>query len=1200
MYAIISKPQGVIDDMKMTYKEYLDIVPKETKKLVNNSLPYLWFYLIKGNNIEYSYGAPFYTIRVGDLRDAKMTAALLLGASKDLEMRAIFEKHNFFPKKISNYGASFELTDEEKKITFERSLEIFTPYIDITKYRTIQPIDIINNAINYDKYGNGVEEVLKYLNVTYPLRNEITILMKDEHKKQELEIERRLFNNLSASVINYLETASKIRTLFINKMEYGDVFENANFLKNNLLKNDDTHIVPISLLLGIYKYEGLYKKEIEEYFESKGVTYNSIKKYLKFDLLDGFNKIERNMEAIDELYKKYLVTDERDKEKEEDITVLDIINNLLDRNFIETVVIDRLFEKIGISAEDFKNFKDDIKNIIARKKEYEEFNYANSFYKDLRKDTKEFISFTTKAYQLLLKKMQCETHNKELLNCEDDADTLALYIASHYFNTDFEKFYVDYGVTFEKVMQLLNLSITKEEIDKEELNKRTVVDRLGRFVMSGVNSDKKQGDIYINDVAYNLCSRDFNKSMIMENIFEEIRRDIDLPEDFKSVIEEHFEEKEKLRKNNLIEGYFRDKPSNIYKYLENVCKAYKTLEYLKIGSKYNKDELTALSLLYGVFISLPDISELYGEIGLTEDKVDKYLKIEFHKKLRGELDIDLIINQIDPYINACFVKNLNEELTLEKITENIFTSKRQKSFKLSQLLDYCNLSYSSFDDFTDVKKKVAERHEKERIKEETDRILKQHSYHEVLVIRGASMIYQVLEDVEIGHIKRLTSKEKENISMLLSILREESGKKCDLLDKYGMNYCDMVNILGLPENFYGMVNSQCFNPKVFLEHFKEYGTLTINNVSYLYGLFRNLLKKDSDIIINSLETLGVDYKAFKFEIFTGKDYESTLTIDDRSALLKDVETKDLFVSDMSNIVVYGNELSTHTKFINDKCTQLVFKGENSESLKNIQEVLRKIYEKKSLPTRNRTLFEKLMGVEIESKEEIKINGTSISELKSVISNYINPLYEDIKMFDSLVKYLEIYRRKVKEHEDKVNEKLSLLELELKNTTEDNFEKLLRLQTYIKAVEAKRDSFALTEQLVKQYIYKAYIVMQNNLVTLSGLEISRDALIPLLEAEVILGSSIPNQVNGAKVTESVVNLLSEIVAKNANGIRVGVEAIKSSGVSEDKLLRISHDVTKYLSQLDNLSASDTVILEELPLQTSVKEEDEVDEIKVMHK
>lgn len=1159
--------------MKLSYEEFMSIVPEETKKMVNNILPYLWIYLKRNKRIKVKNKEAYNPSIIN--KKMQMTIATLLGACEDQETKSIVEGNSFISSKIQLSTEDYPvLTELEKKEIFEQASELFFIFDDETKYATIQPIDILKNVFTLEYNNYYYNDFLSYIGVNSELISSLEKIKTNVHREIELKLEKQLFSHLPVSTINYIETASKIRDIIVN------AFSKSNMKEQELLKYDDSYIVPISLLFALFEYEGIEKNEIVNYFKSKGISFETIRKHINGFSLQNVKSSNRNLESVDQLYKKYWLSGINQDVKEEDIQVVNILENVLNRDFTGVVVIDKLFEKLGTTTEEFSNLKENVDDEISRKKIEEETNYAKNFYKELKRDTKDFINFATQTYQLLLKKMAEGKHNTDILNCENDADTLALYIASHFYNTDFETFYVEHGVTFDKVMKLLGITITKEEIEKETLNQKLVVDVFKNFVTSGVNVNKRKDTIVINDIVRNLCNRDFNKSMIMENIFEEIRRDIDLPANFMNDLDRYLEQKESERKRLLTEKYFDNKSTDIYYFLEKVCKAYTTLSDFTMKIKLQDEEIVTLSFLYALFDTECETRDLFQHMGLTKSSVNRYLGIDYNRYYKGEFDIDLIISKFEPFIKQISHDD-KTDITIKDICESIFSSQRTRTLELSKLLNHFNLSYDDFKDLSDDKANMEKDMKDKLLSDKADKLMNCFNTYSVELINEAVKILQALEEESSDKIKSLTSTELADLAMLLSILGKTNYESYHFFNKYHITRKDVLNLFEISNDFEGKVYDKKYDFKYFLNYYQEYSSTTAQRFFTPNDLLGRLLNKNSNVVNNSLQSLGLNTTIFTRECLSGKDYESTLTIDDRCKLLDETVTEEIHIDNTTSILTYGNSLANHTNFINDSCTDLSLNDANQNATKSIQSILDKVYSKRQVPIRKQTWFEKMMGIEVETSEEIDINASAIKELKSIVSNHLAPIYADINTFDSLVKYLEIYRKKVIEHRNMADEKLLQLNEQKKKLSEDDFGEILRLDTYIKALEAKRKGFALTEELVKQYIYKAYLLMQNELVTITGLEISIDVLIPLLEAELLVGNGIENQVKGAKVTANIVKLLGEIVNRNTEGIRQGLDSIKGSGISEEVLASLNKNITLYLNELNNIKDPNSVKVQELP-------------------
>ena len=115
-------------------------------------------------------------------------------------------------------------------------------------YKSLAPIDILLDAFNlyYQKCNNSVLEGL--LPNNYPgctsLIRDLEKLRDKRRAEKDVVKEQELYGNLPFPVINYLETASKIRHLI---------------LRNKILPSDyslvDADIVPLSLFLASFFIE---------------------------------------------------------------------------------------------------------------------------------------------------------------------------------------------------------------------------------------------------------------------------------------------------------------------------------------------------------------------------------------------------------------------------------------------------------------------------------------------------------------------------------------------------------------------------------------------------------------------------------------------------------------------------------------------------------------------------------------------------------------------------------------------------------------------------------------------------------------------------------------------------------------------------------------------------------------------------------
>ena len=515
--------------MKVTYEEYMNLIPSETKEYVNVVFKYLKLYLLNNYDI-FRKGYPrsistFYTdFNTSSIYKAKLLLSSIMGLSLDSKFSSEICRYGFEREKVVINLKISPVSEDEKKKIFDSCNDLFCFHDDYTKYSSLFPIDIVHNALNISP-SYGKNSLFSFFDIDKKFFSSIEQVCKDYHTKVDIEKESILYEGLPYPTIKYIETASKIRSILIKELSENRIKE------RDFLKNDDSYLVPISLLFSIFAYEKT--NSIKNYF----VSHNIDTTPQSTSILASSVTTSRNMESIELLYQRYWTEGVNKDKGRSNIQVLDILKNLFNRDFTKSVAIETMLNYYGKTLDDFSNISEKVAEF--------EKTYLNSkvrieikdFYSKINKDTKEFIIFACKTYQLLNKKIKLDSHNKDILATDDDLVTFAVYIASHFYHTDIDIFYNLYGVTFEKVIKLLMINITKEEIDLEELDKTILLDKFKRYVISVSNENQDTENISVNDVSKKLCYRNFNKTMFMENIFEEIRRDINLPENFLELLE---------------------------------------------------------------------------------------------------------------------------------------------------------------------------------------------------------------------------------------------------------------------------------------------------------------------------------------------------------------------------------------------------------------------------------------------------------------------------------------------------------------------------------------------------------------------------------------------------------------------------------------------------------------------------------------
>ena len=760
-------------------------------------------------------------------------------------------------------------------------------------------------------------------------------------------------------------------------------------------------------------------------------------------------------------------------------------------------------------------------------------------YDKLNAETRDFVNFTTKTYQLLVEKMKDGKYNKNILHSYDDVALLALYIASSFYNTKADEFYVWYGFSLEEVLEILNIPITKEEIDSQELNQKVAIDKFSRFVYGGINVNKKPSDITIDDVAMNLCNRACDNSEVIKKVYSRIEEKLDKSKC--SVFSFYRDMDSKLK-----EYCFINKSNQYYNFMEMAYKAYDAMNKTILGKEHDDIENTKLAILYAVLYTDHEDSKIYKYVGITIDSINDWYERRIDAYLDGKLDINIVVSELMPFVT--------EENG--KIKVKIFT-KENKDMSMVRFLAGLNINYDDLCDLDKVREEIKTKEQRELLRKQVDECLdfKFDTVSKIIVV-DAVRVYEYLVNNKRGIVEQLSDSDIEDLSLFLVLID-------GYVSKYNITYEKVLELLGYSAD--ELNSDKDLNYDIFIEYFKKYCDSKKIEITK-NDLTRMLFKKESDVVRKIVESFGVDYIAYKAEFIYNKDYIDTLSMEERATILAELKAYELEPDSTTDIVSYGSELGIHTKYINSEFPEVVKQGERNSSVASIKDVIDKIYSKETGTRKKQSWFDRIFGTGEQEEPSIDINEEVLEELKKKVVEHIEPLYKDIKTFEDLVRYMEVYRKKNLEYLDKVNDAIEYYRIRMNEIDKDDILETLKVDVYLKALNAKRDSFVLTDQLLRNYIYSLYVLIKGDLTTITGLEMARDTLIPLIGASNLMSIGIDNQRMGIEANKYIAKLLESVVSKNNVGMRDNLEELRKLGVSDDQLLEISTDVNKYIEQI----------------------------------
>lgn len=1174
--------------MELTYKKFIETVPKETAKFVKFLLPCLDYF---GDNKDLKFGK---NMGLAAHTEYDKIVYLIFYALCENEKYASFLGQFGFQQSTVMAWSRVPSEKELSKIFNERSY-VFAIFDDEIEYQRLSPLDVL--SYNIKKYCN--ESSISSIDSLFKLvftkstgirdfEQNLRFYKETEKNLYDQMLEQETYNNLSVSVVSYLEVASKIRKILLEEKDY---------LNNQFIKNIDTDIVPLSLFLALYYYkDALISKEVNTseqrltkiFLEDNNFNLSKIYQKLSINVNDTYiTNTEPSLVAIKDLFIPYIEKGVCENIKRCDITVSKIIENVINRDFTKSYALEKIFNSLDLDTSIFNSFDEKISKMLKEEKKKIKLNYVKDFYSKLDKDTKDFIDFTCKTYILLLEKMKLNTHNNELLSREDDADSLALLIASYYFGGNVSDFFLDNNVTLEEILKLLKIEITKEEIEKVQLNKKLLVDRYKRFVYEGINTSKK--NIQKNDIINNLCNREFNRSIIIESLFEEINQDINLSNNFYNQLQKHIETKERKRINAISQKFFHDMPVDTINYLENVVKIHNSI--ISKTDKLNKNDIKVYSLLLGILNSDSDVKEFFESQGFDVEKISNYINVDnvLYNLKSNPQDIDLLVSEYSKYILGGHNKDKQrKDLTVLNISKNIFNKQLSDSVSISRFLATFNLDYEKFEDFDKLYKEFLVLKKEESTQKEGKEFVDKLDYSTKLYINNVLKIHKgiVKQLLDNNGNKDLLSNDDSIavISMLLA-LYIESNNKVKFFEKNNITLDKILSICNLKNvNVRKFLNDDIDYSLVFNVYKKYFDGLSFDDI------IKKMFEEENQILVKYVCThANANYERLKKEIETGKDYEETLTMDDRIKLLEQEDVSQLDFSELSSILYFGDTLINHSKYIHDELPKLELSDVHDSSVSTINNIINKMYQKEKTVPKKNNFFTKFFAVEkTEEEAKLVLNTDAISELRPAIEDNIEALSQELLAYDAIRKYMEVYEKKNRSYylvATKTSHEIedSLSKLNLNNP--DEYCEFLSTNSKLQAINAKVERFATTSQLLRQEIFKVNQAIVNHFITINALEMAKTDLMPLIGSELAIAKGRSTENQAMELSHNVIQLFQAIISRNVDSTIDNIEQLKKSNIPTEIFEILNKDVERYLEDLNNYRS----ITDELKIQDNTVEE-----------
>ena len=1118
--------------MNLSYEEFIELIPEDTKEYVEDVLRCITQYVILNRKM--------YIERSSDSID------------EDYRIKAIFsemlsrnEEYSYITKKIK-YNTFVDTTDKSIYLSKSYSInpdafnlykEYFLIYNDISYYYGLTPLELVNNIfeknqgiLDYrDSYG--IYRYCFIANDGYK-RLKVDKIIEEKRKEFENKLNIELFRNIPIDIIHLITNASKIYNY------------NIKHIKGMLYKSIDDLIVDSIFTSYLSSEDTDIKNMIKKLNLSPGIIDFYRKQYLENTIELDF---EPNYYSIKMYYEKYY----KDLNSK---TIENMFINLFNRNITNSTYVEELLNKYNID-------ENKIISLLDTRTSQEKINeILTNFNGDRNK-----LARLSKIYSLTLKKVNPLTN--KYLNTKNDILTYSYltYLSIYEQDNILYNYLKDNNIEVDKINNLVEVNLTNEEIENEPIALEVVKDIISKNID---NFD----EYFIKD----------SKPSTLTNIFNSLSNN--KIHDLNSEIENYIEKKELEYKDKIYLELFNGLNKETISFIKHLAFENK---YLSTNiSDIDRKDLIMLSIMHSAFNVDSLRSYLYTKYDIAIEKVNDLIKVKYNNFYADdgyrydEEDNIMLYNDYYDFIFKGYNQDMaRQDIMPQHIFRNIFNKSLYNRAYLVKLLHNLKLNLSDFDNFgNDFDNYLLEN----QVKDKMESIFKDFTSCD-----NGRYLNVYIENIILNALAINTRINKSNPN--LSDLDKE---KLSIMLSYILAYIDYIDVIEVDNKFIFGINT-LYNNGITLELICKYlntskDELKFNIPPIDYKLFDNYMKyfdfskQEKSLMtimsnlfnpeINNSNILSVignlsteQSRVLNIELSTFKPYIPSLSecIDS----LKSLEVKQMDVEDINDMMSYGNELSKHFVTINEEEHKLLSGDSNDKSIANINEIITNSYEviepKKS--------FFKWLFLEDTPSNNITIKLEAIPKLKDAINTNINILSNELLTYDKIRKYIIEYAKKNREYVIKTSEIVALLESKINEVNPNDpysYIDSLQVSSQLQIAREKQNRFNTSNQLLNQELFKINQAIVNHFITINALEMARDDLLPLISSEILIAQGNKDANSSLELSKNIMDLFKAMLERNVDSTKEVLTKINSIYSLNGTTELLNMHINNYINTIDN--------------------------------
>lgn len=809
-------------------------------------------------------------------------------------------------------------------------------------------------------------------------------------------------------------------------------------------------------------------------------------------------------------------------------------------------------------------------DVIVVESKQEKIDY-DEFYDNISLELIGFLNYTGKIYTFLLNQYNEKKLSRLVVKDKSELPSLAVLLASFnekYSDNYLSKFYIHNNISFDSIIDFCGLkreeiyNIFNSNVDDYSNHKDDDVNLFNFKAVYYAYSEliKRSFDYTVEDFIRRVVSNNDLSLIRLYSLKTGISVNVHHLNDKIGSYNSDIEKKE-------YEAYkkkFKEETSvDVYHLLQLACPYYDSLyEHLDID-----EDKAVFALLYALFDQYEfDVSKYLNNYEINAKTLDEHLNF-VSPEVSPRIDYKLVKDVFSKYMSG-----LDERFSVTKIIQNALKS---NSILVKEFLEANGLSEST------VTEENVNKYIKDKEKVEEDIALRDliNDYdlegERFRLFNFSTKVYNYLSSLK--DVKNLESEEfKVESSIFIAYLLSDNYPRTRVLEKYGVTLDAVLDYLGIKdkENFINNVNNTKDNPYLFLDYdyknyikefvesetFKEYDFETAVTLEMIYS---NTLCED---IFNRAGTIG--YEDFENEVISGKEKSVPLTKEQIIEKLKNTDIDEEVSDDVYSVLTFGDSLSKNTTLIVDELTELLSSNSVDNTLEELSKEVNGIYKVTPAVIKEKTFADKLFrrSGQVIEPEKKALNLEAVKEIQGKIVENIDTLNMELKSFDYIRKYYELYIAKLDRYIKKLEVKIeeSKKKLEESSKKDPNSNETVNYSTLVKLLETKLNYFLASRSTAAAEFVKTHQAIQNHFVTIQNLITAHDVLLPLLGNEILLALGKGSEIESNELASNVVNVLQTFLSKNVEDTKRNIEALNDPTLSKETIDKLKKDLDLYMS------------------------------------